>query len=61
MVWSVCAGEDRHGGRPPGVKSRLAALDAEPVGSTPEAFRKFIDAEMIRWRSVVESAQIRAE
>lgn len=47
--------------RDPGVKSRLAALDAEPVGSTPEAFRKFIDAEMIRWRSVVESAQIRAE
>ena len=47
--------------RDPGAKSRLAALDAEPVGSTPEAFRKFIDAEMIRWRSVVESAQIRAE
>jgi tripartite-type tricarboxylate transporter receptor subunit TctC len=47
--------------RDPGVRSRLAALDAEPAATTPEVFRKFIDAELIRWRSVVQAAQIRAE
>lgn len=33
----------------------------EPVGSTPQAFDVFLEAEIIKWGRVVKSANIRPE
>ena len=45
----------------PQVAEQLAADGGEPVGSTPEEFRKLIAAEVPRWRKVVENARISVE
>lgn len=47
--------------RDAGVRARLAALDAESQGTPPEVFRKFIDAETARWKSVVQAARLRPD
>jgi tripartite-type tricarboxylate transporter receptor subunit TctC len=38
------------------VRERLAALGADPVGSTPEQFAAWIKAEIVRWARVVKGA-----
>lgn len=43
----------------PEFSRRLAADGAEPVGSTPEEFGRFLAAEIARWHKVVKSAGIR--
>ena len=43
----------------PEFSKRLAADGAEPVGSTPEEFGRFLAGEIARWREVVKSAGIR--
>src|SRR5438874_1762249 len=43
------------------VRERLAALGAEPVGSTPEEFGGFIRAEMTRWGRIIREKGIRSE
>lgn len=43
------------------VRDRLAALGAEPVGDTPEAFAAFVAAEHERWGRVLRAANVRAE
>ena len=43
------------------IAKRFAADGGEPVGSTPEEFRKLIAAEVPRWRKVVENARISVE
>ena len=45
----------------PQISEQLAADGGEPVGSTPEEFRKLIAAEVPRWRRVVTNAKITVE
>jgi tripartite-type tricarboxylate transporter receptor subunit TctC len=47
--------------RLPEVRERLAALGAQPVGSTPEEFGAFFRAEMARWGRVIREKGIRSE
>ena len=47
--------------RLPEVRERLAALGAEPVGSTPEEFGAFIRAERTRWGAIIREKGIRSE
>jgi tripartite-type tricarboxylate transporter receptor subunit TctC len=42
----------------PDVRERLAALGADPVGSTPEAFGAWIKAELEKWTRVVKGAEL---
>ncbi|MGE5465707.1 MAG: tripartite tricarboxylate transporter substrate binding protein [Methanocella sp.] len=43
------------------VRQRFLADAAEPVGSSPEAFRAFLSNEISRWSRVAREADIRAE
>jgi tripartite-type tricarboxylate transporter receptor subunit TctC len=45
----------------PDVRERLASLAVDPVGSTPEAFRRLIGEEIELWASVARTANIRFE
>jgi tripartite-type tricarboxylate transporter receptor subunit TctC len=45
----------------PEVRERLAALGAEPVGSTPREFGAFVRAEHTRWSKVIREKGIRSE
>jgi tripartite-type tricarboxylate transporter receptor subunit TctC len=45
----------------PDVVERLGALGVEPIGSTPEAFARTIDAEVIRWAKVIKDAGVKAD
>ena len=47
--------------REPLVRQRLEGLGLEVVGSTPEEFAKFIQAEMIKWEPVIKAAGITAQ
>jgi tripartite-type tricarboxylate transporter receptor subunit TctC len=40
----------------PDVKQRLAALDFEAVGNTPEEFGAFIRKEVVKWAAVVKGS-----
>jgi len=42
----------------PAVRERFAAVAAEPVGSTPEQFRAYIEAEIARWAAVARRAEL---
>ncbi len=43
------------------VRELLAAQGAEPVGSTPEEFARFMRAESDKWAGVIKSAGVKAE
>ena len=45
----------------PEIRSKLAGLGFDPVGSTPREFGVFRNAEETRWARVVKEAHIRAE
>jgi tripartite-type tricarboxylate transporter receptor subunit TctC len=45
----------------PDVKARLAALGFEGIGSTPDAFAKYIAGEMARYGQIIHDANIKAE
>lgn len=45
----------------PAVRNRLAELGVEPVGSSPDEFREWIQREMNRWRTVATQAGIKME
>jgi len=45
----------------PDVRERLAALNYEPVGSTPAELGRTIDAEIAKWKRVVKEANYKAE
>ena len=47
--------------RAPDLAERFAALGAEPLGSTADAFSKTIYGEISKWAKVIKSAGIRAE
>ena len=45
----------------PDVKQRLAALGAEPVGGTPDAFLAFVRGDLDRWAKIIKAAGIKPE
>jgi tripartite-type tricarboxylate transporter receptor subunit TctC len=47
--------------RVPAVHSRLSSEGAEPVGSTPDQFAKFLAAEIRKWSTVVRDAKVTPE
>ncbi len=47
--------------RSPSISEQLAADGGEPVGSTPDEFRKLILSEIARWRKVVSKSRITVE
>lgn len=42
----------------PATRQKLQGLGLDPVGSTPEEFGKFVQAEMTRWAGLVKSNRI---
>jgi tripartite-type tricarboxylate transporter receptor subunit TctC len=38
------------------VKERYAAIEAEPVGGTPEQFAAFVKNETVKWADVVKKS-----
>lgn len=42
----------------PQVKKSLAGLGADPVGGSPENFKRLMDAETAKWGTLIESAGI---
>ncbi len=45
----------------PGVEKKLVALGAELDPSTPQAFGKFLEADMTRWARVIKQVGIKAD
>lgn len=45
----------------PEVKERLAVIDFEPVGNTPEEFGAFIQQQMAKWAKVLKEAGAKAD
>jgi tripartite-type tricarboxylate transporter receptor subunit TctC len=43
------------------VKGRFETIGIEPVGSTPEEARKFLDEEIAKWAKVITTAGVKAE
>jgi tripartite-type tricarboxylate transporter receptor subunit TctC len=39
----------------PTLRERYAAIEAEPVGGTPEQFAAFVKKEVVKWGEVVRS------
>jgi len=42
----------------PDVQQKLAVSGADPAGSTPVAFKAFIEAETLKWGTVIKDAKI---
>jgi tripartite-type tricarboxylate transporter receptor subunit TctC len=49
------------GFKTPDLRSRILALEAEPLGSTPEQMREMIAASARLWTPVIEAAKITVE
>jgi tripartite-type tricarboxylate transporter receptor subunit TctC len=47
--------------REPSIRDRFLADGADPVGSTPDEFGKFVASEIGKWTKVVKTAGIKAE
>jgi tripartite-type tricarboxylate transporter receptor subunit TctC len=47
--------------RAPDLQERLLRDGAEPVGNTPDEFRAYIEADVVKWAKVIEAAGIRFE
>ena len=45
----------------PELRARLAVLDVEPIGSTPEELGRFLRAEYEKWNKVIKSVGIAPE
>jgi tripartite-type tricarboxylate transporter receptor subunit TctC len=43
------------------VRERLTQTGIEPVGSTPEQAKQFLDAEIAKWAKVINTAGVKAE
>lgn len=42
----------------PDIRKRLQDIGAEPMPMRPEEFRKFISAEVVRWREIIQKANL---
>jgi tripartite-type tricarboxylate transporter receptor subunit TctC len=49
------------GFRAPDLQARIRALEAEPLGNTPDAMRDMIATSMRQWTPVIEAAKISIE
>ncbi|MBI4192325.1 MAG: tripartite tricarboxylate transporter substrate binding protein, partial [Betaproteobacteria bacterium] len=45
----------------PDVRDRMVANGADPVGSTPEEFAAYIQAEIVKWAKVIKQSGARVE
>jgi tripartite-type tricarboxylate transporter receptor subunit TctC len=45
----------------PDMKKRLADLGAEPVGSSPDEFNKFLREETAQWAEVIKAADVKMQ
>jgi tripartite-type tricarboxylate transporter receptor subunit TctC len=45
----------------PGLRGQFAALGAEPVGSTPEAFVEVLKRDLVKWAKVARQANVKAD
>jgi tripartite-type tricarboxylate transporter receptor subunit TctC len=45
----------------PTVKQQFAAFGAEPVGSTPDAFRSVLEKDLVKWAKVAREAKVKVE
>ena len=45
----------------PTLRTRYAAIEAEPVGGTPEQFAEFFRTSMVKWARVIKEANIRLD
>jgi tripartite-type tricarboxylate transporter receptor subunit TctC len=45
----------------PEVAQRLASLGTEPVGDSPESFRRFVTSEIEKWTHVAEAANVKLD
>lgn len=45
----------------PEVRDKLVAQATDPVGSTPEEFAAFMEAESVKWARVIKSANVKPE
>jgi len=47
--------------RVPEIAKRLADLNAEPVGNTPEQMAEIVRQDTERWQGVIRAAHIKAD
>ncbi|MDW3686628.1 tripartite tricarboxylate transporter substrate binding protein [Cupriavidus sp. CV2] len=45
----------------PEARQRLLAIGAEPAGSTPAEFKRFVDGETAKWERVIKDGSIKPE
>ena len=45
----------------PDIRSKLSAQGAEVIGGSPQAFSDFLRAELLKWKRVAETANVRLE
>jgi tripartite-type tricarboxylate transporter receptor subunit TctC len=45
----------------PAIREKLASQLMEPIPDTPAEFRARIDADVVRWKPVIEAAHIRID
>ena len=43
------------------TKERLATLGIDPIGSTPDAFNRFLKEEIAKWAQVIKAANLKAQ
>lgn len=53
--------ETMKAGRLPDVRAKIAAFGSDDVINTQDEFRKFIAAETVKWRTIVETGKITVE
>jgi len=47
--------------RDPSFRERLESLGVAPAGTSPEEFKRFVDAELTRWAHIITTNNIKAE
>jgi tripartite-type tricarboxylate transporter receptor subunit TctC len=45
----------------PEIREKLVAMGAEPVGSTPEAFKAVIDRDIAKWKPLAQKVNIKID
>lgn len=47
--------------RQPEIAQRFATLGTEPVGDTPDSFRRFVENEIAKWTRVAQTANVKLD